>query len=215
MEFAQRFHTTARTAWESLICGVIQPCSVYTGVPSLCQPQASDTKASSENVCVCFYISGWGTHQPAAICSFQGSQIADNRLGKQSKSSGSQFSSTVNHLHRCQILFFVISGQSTLKRLTKDTTRVRSANLNMQIETAAAGCRQVGKVHLHVLPSAQFNPRLHFRCKTVWLSGRCWTTSACKQCEDGSRVCLHTDHNIKTLSSTNNAVFLFSWPKLF
>lgn len=108
---------TARIAESGLDCCVIQPCSVYTGVPSLCQPQASYTKASPDNVkrvCVCVFICGCvcvcarTSDQPADICSFEGSQIADNRLSKQSRSSGSQFSSTVNRLQLCQICDFVL-----------------------------------------------------------------------------------------------------------
>ena len=137
MDFPQRFHFTAQITGSVLDCSVIQPCDVDTGVPSLCQPQASDTKASYENVkreskrererererecvCECACTNGWGTHQPATICSFQGSLIADNRLGKQSRSGGSQLSSTFNCLRLCQINYFILSchylpvgGQST------------------------------------------------------------------------------------------------------
>lgn len=107
-------YSTPLPEWQSgLDCGVTEPCSVCTGVPSLCQPQASDTKASPENVCfyytcVCVHRSGWATHRRADICSFQGSRLADNRLGKQPRSSGSPSGSSWT-LHLCQISEFIYS----------------------------------------------------------------------------------------------------------
>lgn len=132
MEIPQKFHFTVWITESGLDSSVIQPCGVDTGVSSLCQPHAGDTKASPENVagaCVFMHVcvcarGGWGTHQPAAICSFQGSQIADNRLSKQSRSSGSLFGSAVNHLHLCQIWLYLwplFAGGRPIntKRLTK------------------------------------------------------------------------------------------------
>lgn len=58
--------------------------------------------------------------------------------------------------------------------------------MNMQIQTAATWCQQVVKVHLHMPPSALFNPRQHWRCKTVWRTGRCLTTSLYEGCEEAA-----------------------------
>lgn len=63
-KFSQKFHFTAHIAESGLDCSVIQPCGVDTGVPSLCQPQASNTKATLENVeRVCVFMraraGGW------------------------------------------------------------------------------------------------------------------------------------------------------------
>lgn len=78
-----------------LDCGVIQPCSVYTGVSSLCQPQTSDTKTNVKMclVCECTKMSEGHTSQPASAAF----KVADNGLGKQSLLSGSQYGSSVNY----------------------------------------------------------------------------------------------------------------------
>lgn len=104
MEFPQRFHSAARIAWPAWTA-VSFNHAVFTQESHLCVNHRPVTQKLALKMWarVCFYISGRGTHQPAAICSFQGSQIADNRLGKQSN-SGSQFSSTVNHLRRWTVL---------------------------------------------------------------------------------------------------------------
>lgn len=76
---------------------------------------------------VCFYVCVCGTHQPAAMCSFQVSQIADNRLSKHTGRGRVEVSSapqlTICTSVRYMIVFFChylpVGGQSTPKRLTK------------------------------------------------------------------------------------------------